>query len=576
MYGLQLLEYRGYDSAGIALFDSEGKLQITKRAGYVSQLAKAVSGDDARCAIGHTRWATHGIANETNCHPHCCGKFCVVHNGIIENFATLKKQLLQKGKKFLSQTDSEVIAVLLDDCYCGDVLDAVGRVAKKLKGSFALAILCTDFKDKIYLAKKDSPLCVGIGDDECFVSSDHIAFAKYTDNVVFFKDNEMGVVSKNGVELFDFCKNKKALRYTNQNICDEYFCDKTKSYTHKEIFEIPKAIRRTANEFFADEVIKQKAIDIFAKNDKVILTGCGTAYNACLVGKYIWESVLRIPVEAELASELRYKNPVMGKGTLLVAVSQSGETADTLQATKLAKSKGADVIVITNVCHSSLTKLADLVLHTKAGREVAVAATKSYVTQVLLFLCMATIVCKDKAIKEIKKQIDDLPYLATKALLLEDKVSKFAKEFCKKQGVFFVGRGLDYPLATEGSLKLKEVTYMHSQGFAAGELKHGSLALIDKNVLVVGLVTQKKVADKTMSALHEVISRGGKVLLVTQFEKKAKDFGCDGILQLPPATDLLMPMIAIIPLQLFAYHVSVARGINPDKPRNLAKSVTVE
>ena len=249
----------------------------------------------------------------------------------------------------------------------------------------------------------------------------------------------------------------------------------------------------------------------------------------------------------------------------------------TLQATKLAKSKGADVLVITNVCHSSITKNADLVLHTKAGCEVAVAATKSYVTQVLLFLCLATLLCDDiKAVAEIKKQIDDLPYLATKALLLDNKVSKFAKEFCKKQGVFFVGRGLDYPLAIEGSLKLKEVTYMHSQGFAAGELKHGSLALVDKNVLVIGIVTQKKLADKTMSALHEVASRGGKVLLVTQFEKKAKDFGCDGVLHLPGATDLLMPMIAVIPLQLFAYHASVARGINPDKPRNLAKSVTVE
>ena len=362
-----------------------------------------------------------------------------------------------------------------------------------------------------------------------------------------------------------------------QEVCLQQDCDKTKSFTYKEICEIPSALQRTADEFFSDPLIKQKTIDIFAKNDKVILIGCGTAFNACLVGKYMWESILHKPIEVELASEFRYKNPLVDKNTLVVAVSQSGETADTLEGAKLAKSKGAKVVAITNVCHSSLTKIAHLVLHTKAGREVAVAATKSYVTQVLVFLCVATLLCQDtKTIKEVKKQIDSLPLLATKALLLENKVSKVAKEFCKKQKVFFVGRGIDYPLAVEGALKLKEITYINSQGFAGGELKHGSLALVDKNTLVVGLITQKKVADKTMSALHEVSSRGGKVLLVTQFDKKAKDFGCDGVLQLPSATDLLMPMIAIIPLQLFAYHVSLQKGLNPDKPRNLAKSVTVE
>lgn len=575
--GLALLEYRGYDSAGIALFDEKGNLQITKKAGFVSHLKKAVYGKEGCCGIGHTRWATHGIPNETNCHPHCCGKFCVVHNGIIENFATLKKGLQKKGKKFLSQTDSEVVAVLLDEVYDGDVLDSLGKVAKMLKGSFAIAVLCHDFCDRIYFLKKGSPLVVGVGKNENFVASDLLAFAKYTDDVVFLKDNEMGFVDQNNLFIFDFCKNKKVVHLCKSCAQVDNLSQPPKSFMHKEIFEIPKALRMTANDFFNDQYKKQKAIDIFAKNDKVIMIGCGTAYNACLVGKLLWEKVLHLPVEVDLASEFRYKNSLVSKGTLVVAVSQSGETADTLRATKLAKSKGADVVVITNVAHSSITKNADLVLHTKAGQEVAVAATKSYATQVLLFLCLACLLGKDsKAIKEIKKQIDDLPYLATKALLADTVVAKKAKEFCKKQGVFFVGRGLDYPLATEGALKLKEISYIFSQGFAAGELKHGSIALVDKNVLVVGIVTQKKVADKTINALHEVSCRGAKVLIVTQFDKLAKDAGYNNVIKLPGATDLLMPILAVIPLQLFAYHVSVARGLDPDKPRNLAKSVTVE
>lgn len=575
--GLCMLEYRGYDSAGIGLFDENGKMQVIKKSGFVSGLKKLAYDRQGCCAIGHTRWATHGLPTTANSHPHQCGRFCVVHNGIVENFAKIKINLQKKGKKFLSQTDSEVICALLDDLYDGDVLDAMGRVAKMLKGSFAIAFLCKDFKDKIFVLKKNSPLAIGLGCDESFVSSDPVAFAKYTDKTVYLKDNEMGIVDKNGLQLFDFCKNKKPVRCHDQKVVLQNDGQNAKSFTKKEIFEIPRAIRYTANDFFANDNIISKTIDIFSKNDKVIMTGCGTAYNACLVGKYVWEKVLRLPVQTELASEFRYKNPIVDKNTVLVAVSQSGETADTLQATKLAKSRGAKVVAITNVAHSSITKNADVVLHTKAGREVAVAATKSYVTQILLFLCIASVLCKQsKAVKEIKKQIDDLPYLASKALLLDDQISKLAKEHCKKQGVFFVGRGLDYPLAVEGSLKLKEVTYMHSQGFAAGELKHGSLALVDKNVLVVGIVTQKKVADKTFNALHEVTSRGGKVLVVTQLEKMAKEFGADGLLCLPGATDLLMPMIAVIPLQLFAYHVSVSRGINPDKPRNLAKSVTVE
>jgi len=575
--GLSVLEYRGYDSAGIALFDDKGELCIAKKAGYVSTLKKLAQNLEGHCAIGHTRWATHGPPTDENSHPHKRGDFCVVHNGIIENFLTLKKSLQKQGKKFVTQTDTEVIAALLEHCFDGDVFNTISIVAQKLRGSFALAILHKDSPDKIYVVKKKSPLVVGVGDGECFVSSDPMAFSCFCDDVVYLKDNEMGIVWQGGLSVFDFFQNKKTVKVQKTDVIHIEEGQKIKSHTKKEIFEIPSALRKTANDFFADSVITAKAIDIFSKNVKVIMTGCGTAYNACLVGKYIWESVLRVPVEAEIASEYRYKNPIAGKGCLFVAISQSGETADTIEATKLAKSKGADIIVITNVSHSTLTKYADLVLHTKAGCEVAVAATKSYVTQILLLLCMALLVCGDsKSAKQIKKQIEDLPTLATKALALEGKIESLAKAHCKKQAVFFVGRGLDYPLATEGALKLKEVSYVHSQGFAAGELKHGSLALVDKNVLVICLVTQKRVADKMMSALHEVVSRGGKAVVFTQIEKVAENLDDEQVIRLPCTSDLIMPVIAAIPCQLFAYYMSIERGLNPDRPRNLAKSVTVE
>ena len=574
--GLKILEYRGYDSAGLAVFDGCGKINCIKRAGYVSQLESATIGTEGNCGIGHTRWATHGAPSDVNSHPHTCGKFTLVHNGIIENFVSIKSQLANKGKRFLTQTDSEAIAVFLDDVYDGDVIKALSAALKKLKGSFALAILCKDFPDKIFVVKKQSPLVVGIGDAECFVASDCMAFSQYTDKAVYLKDNEIGEVSSQGIKLFDGNGNRKAVKI--EKTATEYFAPADcKSFMYKEIYEIPKAVQYTAEEFFANDEKKLGVVDIFSKNDKVVMIGCGTAYNACLVGKNIFETVLRVPVEVELASEFRYKNPIIDDKTVVVAVSQSGETADTIAGVRLAKSKGADVVVITNVAHSSITRYADMVLHTKAGAEVAVAATKSYLTQILLFLCVATVLSDDlKSVAAIKKEIESLPQLTQKTLALDEQVHKLAKEFCKKQSVFFIGRGLDYALALEGTLKLKEVSYIHSEGFASGELKHGTLALIDKNALVIAVVTQRHVAEKTCNALHEVQARGGKVVVITPFEKAKNDVECDAFLQLPSSSGLIAPMSAIIPLQLFAYYMSVERGINPDKPRNLAKSVTVE
>lgn len=574
--GLKILEYRGYDSAGLSVFDGK-KIVTVKKKGFVGELEKNAEGLKGFCGIGHTRWATHGAPSDSNSHPHLSGKFALVHNGIIENFDDIKRQLKEKGKRFLTDTDSEAAVRLIDDMYEGDVLKAVCGAVKKMKGSFAFAILCKDFPDKVFVVKKQSPLVVGLGEGECFVASDCMAFSKYTDKAVYLKDNEVGVVDKNGLSLFDFNLNKKNFRTEKTDIGDDYrLSENCSSFMYKEIFESPKALQYTAADFFADTVTQKQVIDIFSKHDKVIMLGCGTAYNACLVGKNVFEKMLDVHCETELASEFRYKNPKVNSNTLVIAVSQSGETADTIAAVKLAKAKGAGIAVITNVRHSSLTRFADVVLHTKAGAEVAVAATKSYLTQTLMFLLVATLLREgSKVSEEIKKQILKLPQTAEQALKFDALMQKYAKKHCQKQSVFFIGRGMDYALAAEGTLKLKEVSYIHSEGFAAGELKHGTLALIDKNALVIAIATQRNVAEKTVNALHEVTARGGKVILLTCFEKLKDTKGAEVIL-LPQTGGLLMTAPAIIPLQLFAYHMSVERGINPDKPRNLAKSVTVE
>ena len=574
--GLKILEYRGYDSAGLSVFDGK-KIVTVKKKGFVGELEKNAEGLQGFCGIGHTRWATHGAPSDSNSHPHLSGKFALVHNGIIENFDDIKRQLKEKGKRFLTDTDSEAAVRLIDDMYEGDVLKAVCGAVKKMKGSFAFAILCKDFPDKVFVVKKQSPLVVGLGDGECFVASDCMAFSKYTDKAVYLKDNEVGVVDKNGLSLFDFNLNKKNFRTEKTDIGDDYrLSENCSSFMYKEIFESPKALQYTAADFFADTATQKQVVDIFSKHDKVIMLGCGTAYNACLVGKNVFEKMLDVDCETELASEFRYKNPKVNSNTLVIAVSQSGETADTIAAVKLAKAKGAGIAVITNVRHSSLTRFADVVLHTKAGAEVAVAATKSYLTQTLMFLLVATLLRDgSKVSEEIKKQILKLPQTAEQALKFDALMQKYAKKHCQKQSVFFIGRGMDYALAAEGTLKLKEVSYIHSEGFAAGELKHGTLALIDKNALVIAIATQRNVAEKTVNALHEVTARGGKVILLTCFEKLKDTKGAEVIL-LPQTGGLLMTAPAIIPLQLFAYHMSVERGINPDKPRNLAKSVTVE
>ena len=575
IHGLEILEYRGYDSAGLAIAEG-GRISVVKKTGYVARLAKATERMGGGCGIGHTRWATHGAPSEINCHPHTAGKFTVVHNGIIENFAALKKRLESKGRKFLSDTDTEVAACLMDDLYKGDPTEALAAAMKKLKGAFAFAVLCADRPGEIFLMKRHSPLVVGLGDGECFAASDCSAFCGYTDTSVFMKDGEIGVMGEGVFTLYDGNLVKKTVR--TEKIDGGAPCGQpAEDFMKKEIFETPAALRDTVNAVFGDDNLKKRIIDIFSKNDKVVMTGCGTAYNACLMGKSLFERVLRVPVEAEFASEFRYKNPIVDDKTVVVAVSQSGETADTLAAVRLAKSLGADVVALTNAGRSAITREADLTLLTAAGPERAVAATKSYSAQAAAFLCVATVLSYDmKTVEKIREEICCLPSLASKALASAGEVKALAALYGKKRSVFFIGRGPDYALAVESSLKLKEVSYVHSEGFAAGELKHGTLALIDRDALVIAIVTQRHTAEKTLSALYEVKARGGKIMIVTPFDDLIAENRFDAVIKTPPSSGLTAPVTAMIPLQLFAYYMSKERGINPDKPRNLAKSVTVE
>lgn len=567
--GLKALEYRGYDSAGIAVFDQSGKINVVKRAGYVCKLQKAVGNVKGVCGIGHTRWATHGAPDKINAHPHTSGRITLVHNGIIENFAELKDELQKKGAKFVSQTDSEVAAAFIDSVFDGDGVAALCCALAKLRGSFAIAMLCEGQTDKIFAVAKNSPLVLGLGKDEFFAASDAQAFCGLADSVVVMKDGEIAEICANGVRIFDSKGRSVPLR--KEKAAERSVAPTCRgSRMLAEIFEAPKALEDTAKAFFGTSVQKQ-VVDIFSKNDKVVMLGCGTAYHACLIGKNLFESVLGVPVEAELASEYRYKKPLTDDKTAVVAVSQSGETADTIAAAKLAKARGADLIVITNAAGSALTRIADVTVETKAGAEVAVAATKSYLAQAEVFLCFVTALSKDmKAANEIKKEIFALPQLARRALALQDQVKRAARKFRKKKAVFFIGRGLDFALAQESALKFKEVTYIHSEGFAAGELKHGTLALVDKNTLTCAFITQRHVADKTLNALHEVRSRGGHTLVIGVDEKG------DGAITLPKAGSLFAPFAAAIVMQMFACFASEARGIDPDRPKNLAKSVTVE
>ena len=591
--GLTKLEYRGYDSAGVAVLN-DGRINICKTKGRIQNLQDKllVNPLQGHVGIGHTRWATHGVPSDENAHPHPSGdrKIAVVHNGIIENYMEFKEELEAKGYKFLSETDTETVAHLIDDYYRSgmDILDAVFKVLDRIEGSYALGVLCSDFPDQLIAARKDSPLVVGIGDGENFIASDMPAILNYTKNVYLLDDKEVALIKADSVKIFDADRNevKKDVFTFDWDI----EAAEKNGYDHfmlKEIFEQPKVVKdNLSRRFDSNGKVTLDGIKLgkeeLANINRIYICACGTAYYAGLIGKYLIERMVRIPVNSEMASEFRYKEPLIDDKTLMIVVSQSGETADTLAAMRLAKEKGARVMGIVNAVGSSIAREADDVLYTLAGPEIAVASTKAFSAQVvamyLLTIHLAQELGKmdEKTTMEIKGYMEELPSLVNNILAKVPVIQRLTQKYIGSKNVFYIGRGLDYIVGMEGSLKLKEIAYLHSEPYAAGELKHGPIALIEDTTLVVGIVTQEALFEKTVSNIREVKARGARVLAIAMEGNKEIEKYADDVFYIPRTHWMLAPLLANIPQQLFAYYMALGLGNDVDKPRNLAKSVTVE
>ena len=594
--GLERLEYRGYDSAGISTIEND-KLSVMKDKGRVKNLynLKGINNLEGTIGIAHTRWATHGKPSKENSHPHLdnSNNFSVVHNGIIENYNEIKKFLLKNGYEFRSQTDTEVIPNLIHYYYSKDkindeypVLRAVQHACKDLKGSFAIQVISTFMPNNLIVVRKDSPLVIGKGETECYVSSDIPAILSFTKDFYILNDYEFALISRGSVEFFDIDLNKIQKRIKNidwnANSANKNGYD---DYMLKEIFEQPNAVRETIgsrlpiNESCSFDELKFTKT-FLSKINKIYIVACGTAMHAGLTGKSAIEKLCNIPVTVEIASEFRYRNPIIDNKTLCIYISQSGETADTIAALKLAKSKGATTIAISNVIGSSITREADYSIYTHAGPEIAVASTKAYTSQIVLLDILAIYFAEIlntvslNKLNKLKKEILSLPSKIEETLKISSEVKKFAKKIYQEKDVFFLGRGVDYNSALEGSLKLKEISYIHSEAYPAGELKHGPIALIENGVTVVSIITDKKLASKTISNIQEVITRGANILIVTNQDLPNNNFNY--ITHIPETDILTSPIISIIPLQLLSYYISKEKGLDVDKPRNLAKSVTVE
>ena len=590
--GLETLAYRGYDSAGIAVWNGED-IEMKKEKGQLKNLKdillrEPVSGT---CGIGHTRWATHGEPSYINSHPHGDAKkqLVLVHNGIIENYVKIKAMLREKGCEFVSDTDTEVVAQLMGDLYTGDPLKAITGAMRLIEGSFALAIIFRDDPYRIYCVCKDSPMVVGFGKDGAHIASDIPAMLAYTRDVTFMGDKQIAVLSPEGIAFFD--EFGTPIDKGSTHIDWDLDAAKKGSYEHfmmKEICEEPVAFRKTAEQYVNFKTGRLKA-DCFPWADedassvkRIRILGCGTAYHAGLLGKKYFAELAKIPVETDIASEFRYSGYVFEEGEVLFVVSQSGETADTIAAMRMAKKAGVRTVAICNVIGSTIAREADDVLFTYAGPEIAVAATKSYLTQATVFLLTAMRLGQlrgtvDNArISELLAELSEIPQRMEKLIGKREKIQYFASREFSAKHVFFIGRGIDSALAMEAALKLKEVSYIHSEAYAAGELKHGTIALIEDGTLVVALVTQPSLAPKTESNIEEVRVRGAKVLALTNGEMPEVDSHCAAVWRIEKTSELLAPFCAIIPLQLFAYYMAVQKGCSVDKPRNLAKSVTVE
>lgn len=590
--GLTKLEYRGYDSAGIAVFDGE-QINVEKSVGRLASLKDKIENrvPQGVLGIGHTRWATHGRPSDLNAHPHtdCTGNFVVVHNGIIENYLALKEDLIKKGHEFKSETDTEVIAHLLEEVYKGDFEAAVREVLKRVDGSYALVFMSKNDPDRLICTKKDNPLVIGLGDGENFIASDIPAIIARTRRTYIINDGEMAIVKKDSVWI----TNREGQPVTKKVFEVNWNAEAAEKggYEHfmlKEIHEQPRAVRETMsarvqkdNAAVIMEELKwnKEYLDSF---QKIFIVACGTAYNAGLVGKYYIEKLVRIPVEVDIASEFRYRSPIIDDRTLTIVVSQSGETSDTLAALKESKRLGAKTLAITNVVGSSIAREADQVIYTWAGPEIAVASTKAYTTQLITMFMLAMYMAGIKETvtpertKELLTMLRQIPAQISEILEDVEPIKTFAKEYGFSEDVFFIGRSLDYAVVLEGALKLKEISYIHAEAYAAGELKHGTLALIIEGVPVIALATQKGVYEKTMSNIKEVKARDAVVIGIAAADDMQMEKYVDHVIKVPETDELLIPILTVIPLQLLAYYAAITRGCDVDKPRNLAKSVTVE
>lgn len=589
--GLAKLEYRGYDSTGMAVFDGK-KINIQKAAGRLQVLENMTRGGETMpgcVGIGHTRWATHGKPTDINAHPHDNqdGTIAVVHNGIIENYQQLKQRLINRGYKFVSDTDTEVLVQLIDYYYKGNPLEAITKVLHRVEGSYALGILFADHPEEIFAVRKDCPLIVGTSSEGSFIASDVPAILKYTREVYYIDNQEVVALKEN--EIHFYTVDEEEIQKTPSHVDWDAEAVAKGGYEHfmlKEIYDQPRAVRETFEKHMKDGNVEIEELHMtdeeIRKLSRIHIVACGTAYHAGMTAKYVIESMARISVELDMASEFRYRNPIIEEGALVIVISQSGETADTLQALRDSKARGAKVLGIVNVVGSSIAREADSVMYTWAGPEIAVASTKAYSAQLIALYLLAMKFARVKGTiseEEYQQLVFDLRRLPEQIELLlgnKTRIQRFANRYVAAKSVFFIGRGLDYTLSMEGSLKLKEITYMHSEAYAAGELKHGPISLIEDGTLVMASLTQEDLYKKTISNIREVKSRGAFVLALTTTGHDDIEDTADYVLYIPQTNRYFTNSLAIIPFQMFAYYVSIGKGLDVDKPRNLAKSVTVE
>lgn len=585
---LSKLEYRGYDSAGIAVFEN-GEITVEKAKGELKNLREKVAEHKpmGHCGIGHTRWATHGEPSDINSHPHGNKRVSIVHNGIIENYKDIKNFLIEKGYTFISETDTETVAKLLDYYYEGDPVDAIIKTLKDVRGAYALGIVFKDFPDRIFAVRKDSPLIIGAGDEENFIASDVPAILKYTRNYYLLEENEIATIKSDRVELCDMHKLpiKKEVQVSNLDM-DAAEKGGYEHFMLKEIHEQPNAVKTTITPRIVNGMpdLSECGLTLEALKNyrKLFIVACGTAMHAGMVGKYVIEKLARTEVTVDIASEFRYRDPIITPEDLVIVVSQSGETADTKAALHLAHDKGAKVLSVVNVKGSSIARESDMVLYTHAGPEISVASTKAFSVQMSVMYLLAFEMAYAKGhideneCKRLTAKLAEIPDIIEKTMECEKKCKYVSSKLITAQSLLYIGRGLDYALSMEGSLKLKEISYIHSESYAAGELKHGTISLVEDGMPVIGVATQTELLEKTVSNIVEVKSRGAFTIAVCKEGTEFSEGVIDEAIEVPAMEDVLMPMLTVIPLQLIAYYTTVLKGLNVDKPRNLAKSVTVE